>query len=290
MWAGIRIVHCGHTVCNHLLRGGPQRRALGTARALAGAAPGSSEGRGGGTFGGDWRGDLPSSGGGRSGALSVSWHARGATRGPRGAKGWGWYHRTKEELARGKADPEPYPESLPTGAPRPIVYLDVSIEDENAGRLLVELASDIAPRTVENFVRLCTHNTDGGFGLRDSLFHLVLSGEVAVGGDIDGNGGKCAVPQENGSPFFDDESFAISHAHRGVVSMASNGVDRNGSQFFITLADCSHLDGRHCAFGRVIDGENVLDAIDAVYTVSGRPLVDTKITGCGILGMEETSL
>ena len=84
------------------------------------------------------------------------------------------------------------------------------------------------------------------------------------GGDYqnsDGTGGECSKGGK-----MTDEGFPLKHDSRGVLSMANSGPNTNGSQFFITLAPCQHLDGKHVAFGRVSSGLSVLESIDDVET------------------------
>ena len=174
----------------------------------------------------------------------------------RGAKGWGWYHRAKEDIANGSHDPLPYPELINSEVERKKVFIELQgLEDDNqtTGRMIFELANDIVPKTCENFENLCEN------GYKGTKIHQVLRDEVAVGGDIDGQGGKSsfANDEKGDRGFFNDENFAIPHSQVGVLSMVPDGTNQNASQFLITLgAECDHLNGRHVAFGRLIEGED----------------------------------
>lgn len=80
-----------------------------------------------------------------------------------------------------------------------------------------------------------------------------------------------------------EENFVLRHTEAGVVSMASTGTDRVGSQFFITTSPQPQLDGRNVAFGKVIQGYDVVSKIENVFTVKGRPVPKVTIVDCGIV-------
>merc|ERR1740130_56617 len=99
--------------------------------------------------------------------------------------------------------------------------------------------------TCENFVGLC----DRGY-YKGVPFHRLLRNFMVQGGDPTGTGtGGEAIW---GKPFADEITSKYKHEGRGVLSMANSGVNSNGSQFFITFKSCSHLDGKHSIFGRVV--------------------------------------
>ena len=151
----------------------------------------------------------------------------------------------------------------------------VEITMENGGVMKLELYPDVAPITVENFVTLA----DEGFydGL---IFHRVISGFMIQGGDPTGTG-RGDPSQKNIKGEFAANGVKNDIAHvRGVISMARRGdsMDSATSQFFIMHADASYLDGQYAAFGRVIEGIEVVDEIAGVATdFSDRPLVEQKI-------------
>ena len=104
---------------------------------------------------------------------------------------------------------------------------------------------------------------------------------MAQGGDItqgDGSGGF-SIYGEN----FNDENLSLKHYKRGVLSMANSGPNTNGSQFFITFVPCPWLDGYHCVFGELVDGENVLKEIEAAGSRDGKTSSQIKITDCGLV-------
>lgn len=122
--------------------------------------------------------------------------------------------------------------------------------DTVRGPIRVELLPDKAPLTVANFVNLARR------GFYDGLnFHRVIADFMIQGGCPEGTG--------RGGPgyrFEDETDNGVRH-ERGVLSMANAGPNTNGSQFFITHVPCPWLDGRHTVFGKVIEGQDVVDSI-----------------------------
>jgi cyclophilin family peptidyl-prolyl cis-trans isomerase len=121
------------------------------------------------------------------------------------------------------------------------------------GAIQLELFPEDAPKTVENFTKLA------GEGFYDGvIFHRVIPDFMIQGGDPTGTG--------SGGPgyTFEDE-FNEHKIVKGALAMANAGPNTNGSQFFIVTADeCSWLDGKHTVFGRVVEGQDVVDRIAAV--------------------------
>ena len=144
----------------------------------------------------------------------------------------------------------------------------VTIEMENGGVIKAELYPDIAPNTVANFVELIQKGFYDGL-----IFHRVISGFMIQGGDPDGTG--MGGPGYSIKGEFSANGFENSLRHeRGVLSMA-RAMDPNsaGSQFFIMHQDAPHLDGQYAAFGKVVEGMDVVDAIAAAQTDAGdRPV------------------
>ncbi|KAJ4476597.1 cyclophilin-like domain-containing protein [Lentinula aciculospora] len=166
---------------------------------------------------------------------------------------------------------------------RPIVFMDINIGETPAGRLKMELFSDIAPKTAENFRQLCTGEyrvNSRPQGYKNATFHRVVPNFMCQGGDFlkgDGTGSFSIYGDK-----FPDENFQEKHTGPGLLSMANSGPNTNGCQFFITTAKCDFLDGKHVVFGKVIDGMLTLRKIENVATgPNSRPKLVVKITECG---------
>ncbi|KIJ70360.1 hypothetical protein HYDPIDRAFT_105069 [Hydnomerulius pinastri MD-312] len=165
---------------------------------------------------------------------------------------------------------------------RPIVFMDVNIGETPAGRIKMELFSDIVPKTAENFRQLCTGECRRDArpqGYKNATFHRVPNFMCQGGDFLNGDGtGSFSIYGKN----FPDENFQEKHTGPGLLSMANSGVNTNGCQFFITTAKCDFLDGKHVVFGKVIDGMLTLRKIENVPTgPNNRPKLVVKITECG---------
>lgn len=160
------------------------------------------------------------------------------------------------------------------------VYLDMTIDGQPAGRIVIGLYGDATPLTARNFAELATGAN--GFGYEGSAIHRVIPGFMMQGGDFtrgNGTGGRSIYGEK-----FADENFDVKHTRKGLMSMANSGPDTNGSQFFITFAATPWLDGKHVVFGEVVEGMDVLDAIEAERTGrADRPLREVAIAGSGAL-------
>jgi peptidylprolyl isomerase len=173
----------------------------------------------------------------------------------------------------------------------PKVFLDLTIGGERVGCVVIELYADKLPRTAENFRLLCTGERGTGrwsgkrLHYKGAPFHRVVPGFMCQGGDItagNGSGGESALGE--GRYFADEGLGAVRHDRAGVVSMANAGPNTNGSQFFITFDEAPWLDGRHAAFGRVVDGMETVRAVGkAGSTMSGRTVKPVVIADCGEL-------
>ena len=114
---------------------------------------------------------------------------------------------------------------------------------------------------------------------KGSRFHRVIPGFMCQGGDFtmgDGRGGESIYGTR-----FEDENFQLRHTGTGVLSMANAGPGTNGSQFFICTAETPWLDGKHVVFGRLVDGQNVIDAMEAVGSQNGSTSRPVEIADCG---------
>ncbi|GAA0150199.1 chaperone [Lithospermum erythrorhizon] len=169
---------------------------------------------------------------------------------------------------------------------RPRCFLDINIDGEVEGRIVIEVFNDIVPKTAENFRALCTGekgiapNTAVPLHYKGSRFHRVIRSFMIQGGDMsagDGTGGESIYGLQ-----FQDENFHLKHERKGMLSMANSGPHTNGSQFFITTTRTPHLDGKHVVFGKVIKGMGVVRSIEHVTTGEHDcPTVDVVISDCG---------
>ena len=151
--------------------------------------------------------------------------------------------------------------------------INIQIEMENGGIIKAELYPEIAPVTVENFVKLIGENFFDGL-----IFHRVIKGFMIQGGGLDVNGNQKHTDSIKGE--FASNGFENNLKHiRGVLSMARTMIpDSASSQFFIMHMDAPHLDGQYAAFGQVVDGMDVVDAIaDERTDFSDRPINDCII-------------
>merc|ERR1711939_761245 len=150
------------------------------------------------------------------------------------------------------------------------VYFDITHGDEELGRVVLGLYGKTVPKTTENFRALATG--EKGFGYEGSAFHRVIKDFMIQGGDFtsgDGRGGKSIYGAK-----FPDENFKLKHT--------------NGSQFFITTAITSWLDGRHVVFGEVLEGYDIVDKIQNLPKGAGdKPKDPVKIAKSGELEVPE---
>jgi cyclophilin family peptidyl-prolyl cis-trans isomerase len=137
----------------------------------------------------------------------------------------------------------------------------------NHGAIEVELYSDDAPKTVQNFFKLARDGFYDGL-----IFHRVIPDFMIQGGDPTGTG--------RGGPGYQfEDEFNEHKVARGALAMANAGPNTNGSQFFIVTADaCPWLDGKHTVFGRVTSGIEVADKISELpRDASDKPREDAVI-------------
>ncbi|XP_068924850.1 peptidyl-prolyl cis-trans isomerase-like 3 isoform X7 [Petaurus breviceps papuanus] len=142
----------------------------------------------------------------------------------------------------------------------------------DVGDIKIEVFCERTPNSCENFLALCASNYYNG-----CIFHRNIKGFMVQTGDPTGSGkGGNSIW---GRKFEDEYSEYLKHSVRGVVSMANNGPNTNGSQFFITYGKQPHLDMKYTVFGKVIDGLETLDELEKlpVNEKTFRPLNDVHI-------------
>ncbi|KAH9972735.1 cyclophilin-like domain-containing protein [Lactifluus volemus] len=181
---------------------------------------------------------------------------------------------------------------------RPRVFMDFSIDNSPIGRVIFELFNDAVPKTTENFRALCTGEkglsplSDRPLYYKNSIVHRSIADFMIQGGGEppryftkrNGTGGESIY----GGPYADED---LTHPldSEGLLCMANRGPNTNGSQFFITLRPCPHLNGKHVVFGRVIRGfDDVVRKIAQVDTdEKDRPAVPVIIYNCGELELRK---
>ena len=114
-----------------------------------------------------------------------------------------------------------------------------------------------------------------------ATFHRVVKDFMVQSGDFSEGNGKGGESVYGG--MFPDENFDLKHDRAGMLSMANAGKNTNGSQFFLCTVPTPWLDGKHCVFGQVLSGMDVVRAVEQVGDESGTPMKEVIIVECGLL-------
>ena len=153
--------------------------------------------------------------------------------------------------------------------------------ETSMGAIVVELYTDHAPKTCNNFATLASRNY-----YKNTVFHRIIPDFMIQGGDPTGTGrgGESIY----GEKFEDEIRSDVKHTGAGILSMANSGPNTNGSQFFITLAPTPWLDGKHTIFGRVKSGMQIVKRMGMVRTDGqDRPVEEVKIVSARVLQGED---
>eukprot|EP01101_Sappina_pedata_P009326 TRINITY_DN5406_c0_g1_i1.p1 TRINITY_DN5406_c0_g1~~TRINITY_DN5406_c0_g1_i1.p1 ORF type:complete len:189 (-),score=37.83 TRINITY_DN5406_c0_g1_i1:20-586(-) len=185
---------------------------------------------------------------------------------------------------------QPPVQDQPAASNRPRCFFDISANSEPLGRIVFELYTDIAPRTCENFRSLCTGEKGIGkcqvpLHYKGVKIHRCIENFAFQGGDITrgtGFGGESIYGAK-----FADENYNISHDSGGILTMANGGINCNGSQFIVTVIPAKWLDGKHVAFGHVVEGMDLVRSIVKNFGTRAGSIKDNGlivVEDCGQIG------
>ena len=166
-----------------------------------------------------------------------------------------------------------------------IVFLDLTTEMRQIGRVSIELFNDTVPRTAEAFRSLCTGERGVSEGVplcyKGVPFHRIVPGFAAVGGDVKMRDGRGNI-SIYGYPF-PDESFRGKAGRNlcGTVAFSNQGPNSNGSMFFFNLCDSPHLDGKFVVCGQVLSGWEHVIEMGTMGSRCGTPLRKVWVANCG---------
>ena len=164
----------------------------------------------------------------------------------------------------------------------------ITRDGEPIGTLIFAMNEQDCPRTVKNFLALCSGENKDRLTYKGSPFHRIVTGFCAQGGDIthgSGEGGNSIYGKN-----FPDENLSTKHDRRGTLAMANRGKNTNSSQFFVTFAPTDWLDGVHTVMGELIDGFDTLELLHLGGSTSGEPTQYFYVDECGVIPPSETKL
>ncbi|CAM9675317.1 unnamed protein product [Hapterophycus canaliculatus] len=163
-------------------------------------------------------------------------------------------------------------------------FMDITIGDQEVGRLVINLYGKTVPNTVQNFVALITGKNDAGVSYQGTEAYRVLDGLNIQMGAIGSRSGKSGVSSTGEN--IPQENFDITHMKEGLLSMVRNADAQGDSRFFISIKDdAGWADNRYVAFGRVAQGMGVVHQIERVKVDGGtnKPKKPVVIEKCGLL-------
>eukprot|EP00903_Cladosiphon_okamuranus_P015067 g13939.t1 len=163
-------------------------------------------------------------------------------------------------------------------------FMDISIGDQPAGRLVINLYGKVVPNTVKNFVALLTGKNDPGVSYQGTEAYRVLDGLNIQMGAIGSRTGKSGISSTGEN--IPQENFDIPHMKEGLLSMVRNADAQGDSRFFISIKDdAGWADNRYVAFGRVAEGMDVVHKIEGVKVEGGtnKPKKPVVVDKCGLL-------
>mmetsp|Transcript_34083 Transcript_34083/g.109376 ORF Transcript_34083/g.109376 Transcript_34083/m.109376 type:complete len:582 (-) Transcript_34083:1469-3214(-) len=188
----------------------------------------------------------------------------------------------------------------PSATDNPYAFLTFRYDDDGPPiekKVVLRVFADACPRTARNFLSLCagdrgvSKNSAKKLHYKNCKVVRVVKDFMIQAGDVvcdDGTSGESIYGR-----FFDDEHFKLKHDKPGVLSMANKGPNTNASQFFITVDEAPHCDGKSVAFGCVVAGMDVVHEIanrDTESDESDKPKSDVLIVDCGALSKDDAEL
>ena len=143
-------------------------------------------------------------------------------------------------------------------AEHPKVFMDVSKDGQNKGRLVFELYSSHTPALAENFAAFCNGSAANQSSFAGSSFSAATAGLGIQGGFIEGNEENLNSHNERQ----EDENLEMRHHKRGLVTMVNEGPNSNGSRFYITFGEANYLNGYHNVVGELVAGDDVFSQME----------------------------